>query len=49
LVKKVRCPDYINDVRGTLKREHVGEIKLPPKVVKKFEELKKKNKKTITD
>ena len=39
---EVRCPDYINDVRGILKREHVGEIKLPPEVLKKMKELKKK-------
>ena len=46
---EVRCPDYINDVRGTLKREYAGEIKLPPKVIKKLEELKKKNKKEGTN
>ena len=39
---EVRCPDYVNDVRGTLKREYVGELKLPPEVVKKMQELKKK-------
>jgi uncharacterized repeat protein (TIGR04076 family) len=39
---EARCPDYINDVRGTLKREYVGELKLPPEVVKKLDELKKK-------
>ena len=27
---EVRCPDYVNDVRGILKREYVGELKLPP-------------------
>jgi uncharacterized repeat protein (TIGR04076 family) len=43
---EVRCPDYINDVRGILRREHVGEIKLPPEVVKKLEELKKKKAET---
>ena len=39
---EVRCPDYINDVRGILKREYVGELKLPPEVVKELEKLKKK-------
>ena len=38
---EVRCPDYVNDVRGTLKREYVGELKLPPEVLEKLEELKK--------
>jgi len=38
---EVRCPDYVNDVRGILKREYVGELKLPPEVLKKMEELKK--------
>jgi uncharacterized repeat protein (TIGR04076 family) len=38
---ETRCPDYVNDVRGTLKREYVGELQLPPEVVKKLEELKK--------
>lgn len=27
---EIRCPDYINDVRGILKREYLGEKKLPP-------------------
>jgi len=39
---EVRCPDYINDVRGTLKREYVGEMKLPREVLAKLEELKRK-------
>ena len=38
---ETRCPDYVNDVRGILKREFVGELKLPPEVIKKLEELKK--------
>jgi hypothetical protein len=39
---EVRCADYINDVRGVLKRECLGELKLPPEVLEKIEELKKK-------
>jgi len=39
---EVRCPDYINDVRGILKREYVGERKLPPEVMEKLKELAKK-------
>jgi len=39
---EVRCPDYINDVRGILKRVYVGELKLPPEVLAKLEELKTK-------
>jgi hypothetical protein len=31
----------VNDVRGILKREYVGELKLPPEVLKKMKELKK--------
>ena len=38
----VRCPDYINDVRGILKREYLGEIKLSPEVLKRIEEAKEK-------
>ena len=39
---EVRCPDYFNDVRGTLRRECVGELQLPPEVVAKLEEIKGK-------
>lgn len=39
---EVRCPDYINDVRGILKREYMGEMKLPPEVLAKLKELKEK-------
>ena len=38
----VRCPDYLNDVRGILKREYVGELKLSQKMQKKIEGLKDK-------
>ena len=38
----VRCPDYVNDVRGTLRRDYVGELKLSPEVLKKIKELKDK-------
>lgn len=38
---EVRCPDYVNDVRGILKREYAGELRLPPEVVKKMKEMKK--------
>jgi uncharacterized repeat protein (TIGR04076 family) len=27
---EVRCPDYINDVRGILRREPIGQRKMPP-------------------
>lgn len=40
---EVRGPDYFNDVRGILKREYVGELKLPPEVLAKLKELKEKN------
>jgi len=39
---EVRCPDYINDVRGSLNREYVGEVKLPPEVLAQLEALKRK-------
>jgi hypothetical protein len=39
---EVRCADYINDVRGILRRECLGELTLPPEVLEKIEELKKK-------
>ena len=39
---EVRCPDYINDVRGIMKREYVGERKPPPpEVLEKMKELQK--------
>jgi hypothetical protein len=41
---EIRCPDYFNDVRGTLKRECVGELQLPPEVLAKLEEIKGKKK-----
>jgi len=39
---EVRCADYINDVRGILRRECLGELTLPPEVLEKIEEMKKK-------
>jgi uncharacterized repeat protein (TIGR04076 family) len=39
---EVRCPDYVNDVRGILKREYVGELKLPPEVLEKLKEFQQK-------
>ena len=38
----VRCPDYINDVRGILKREYIGELKLPEGFEEKIKELQEK-------
>ena len=38
---EVRCPDYVNDVRGILKREYMGERELPAEVIEKMREMAK--------